>query len=168
MSKAPPTTSESSKNASGQEAFGRKMPETLVVESSAISAADVMSTAGGAGATAAFDADKTGTSAPPAAEGEGGDHCATGPQPTLGPQPAMEEGTRSEGDQYRCLYVSTPWEAEVVTDRRDVEEFKEASRTIGRVLSVRALVNSFEFLALGRYVLQGMMAFCLFVDVVSC
>jgi hypothetical protein len=78
-----------------------------------------------------------------------------------GPQAAVEEGTRLEDDQHRCLYVSTPWEAEVVADRRDVEEFKEASHTIGRVLSVRALADSFEFLALGRSVLQGLMAFLL-------
>jgi hypothetical protein len=53
----------------------------------------------------------------------------------------MEEGTRSEDDQHRCLYVSTPWEAEVVADRYDLDEFKDASHTIGRVLSVRALVD---------------------------
>jgi hypothetical protein len=55
----------------------------------------------------------------------------------------MEEGARSEDDQHQCLYVGTPWQAEVVADRRDVEEFKEASRTIGRVLLVRALVKLF-------------------------
>jgi hypothetical protein len=58
----------------------------------------------------------------------------------------VEEGTRSDDDQHRCLCVSTPWEAEVVADRRDVEEFKEASRTIGRVLSVRALIDLLRFL----------------------
>jgi hypothetical protein len=47
---------------------------------------------------------------------------------------------------HRCLYVGTPWEAEVIADRRDVEEFKEASRATGRVLSVRALVELFDFL----------------------
>jgi hypothetical protein len=83
----------------------------------------------------------------------------TGLQPALGPQAAMEEGTRSEDDQHQCLYVGTPWEAEVVADRRNVEEFKEALRTIGRMLSVRALVDPFGFLALGRSVLQGLMAF---------
>jgi hypothetical protein len=35
----------------------------------------------------------------------------------------MEEGTRSVEDQDRCLYVGTPWKAEVVTDRRDLYEF---------------------------------------------
>jgi hypothetical protein len=73
----------------------------------------------------------------------------------------MEEGTQSKDDQHRCLYVGTPWEAEVVADHRDVEEFKEASRMIGRVLLVRALVDSFEFIALGHSVLQGLMAFLL-------
>jgi hypothetical protein len=46
----------------------------------------------------------------------------------------MEEGSRSEDDQHQCLYVGTPWEAEIVADRHDVEEFKEASRTIGPLL----------------------------------
>jgi hypothetical protein len=74
--------SESGKNASVQEVFGSNMP---VVESSATSAADMTSTAGGAGATAASDADKAGTSAPPAIEGEGSDLCTTGPQAAPGP-----------------------------------------------------------------------------------
>jgi hypothetical protein len=132
-----------------------------VVESPTISAADVTSTASGAGATAASEADKARTSAPPAAEGEGGDLCTFDPLPVPGPQAAMEEGARLEDDQHRCLYVGTPWEAEVVADRHDVEEFKEASRTIGRVLSVRALIDPLEFLALGHSVLQGLMAFFL-------
>jgi hypothetical protein len=50
---------------------------------------------------------------------------------------------------------------EVVADRRNVEEFKEASHTIGCMLSVRALVDLFEFLAFGRSVLQGLIAFLL-------
>jgi hypothetical protein len=82
---------------------------------------------------AASEVDKAGTSAPPSIECEGGDLCTTSPQP------AMEEGTWSEDDQHRCLYVGTPWEAEVVADRRDMEEFKEASHMIGRVVSVRTL-----------------------------
>jgi hypothetical protein len=43
-----------------------------VVESPAISTVDVMRTTGGAGTTAASEADKAGTIAHPAAEGEGG------------------------------------------------------------------------------------------------
>jgi hypothetical protein len=58
----------------------------------------------------------------------------------------MEDGTRSEDDQHRCLYVGTPWEVEVVADRRDLEEFKEASRAIRHMLSVRALVDLLRFL----------------------
>jgi hypothetical protein len=34
---------------------------------------------------------------------------------------------------------STPWEAEVIGDRRDVDEFKEASCMIERVLVVRVV-----------------------------
>jgi hypothetical protein len=38
---------------------------------------------------------------------------------------------------------------EVVANRRDVEVFKEVSRTIGRLLSVRALVDLLRFLLSG-------------------
>jgi hypothetical protein len=123
------------------------MPETLVVESSVISAADVTSAAVGAGTTTASEADKAGTSASPATEGEGGDLCTSGPLPAPGPQAAVEEGARSEDDQHRCLYVGTPWEAEVIADHRDVEEFMEASRTIGCVRPVKALVDLLRFLS---------------------
>jgi hypothetical protein len=84
MSRAPPTTSESGKNASSQEAFGSKIQKTPVVESQAISMADVTSTAGGAGTTAVSEVDKAG-SAPPVTEGEGGDLCTAGPLPAPDP-----------------------------------------------------------------------------------
>jgi hypothetical protein len=58
----------------------------------------------------------------------------------------MEEGARSVDDQDRCLYVGTPWEAKVVTDRGDLEAFKEAPRTIRSVLLVRALSDLHRFL----------------------
>jgi hypothetical protein len=96
-------TLERGKNASGQEAFGSKIQETPVVESPAISTADVTSTAGGAGTTAASEADMVETSAPLAAEGEGGDLCTSGPLPAPDPQAAREEGTRSKDDQHQCL-----------------------------------------------------------------
>jgi hypothetical protein len=139
MCRAPPATSESGKNASGQEAFGSKTKETPVVKSTAVSTVDVTSTAGGAGATAASEADKAGTSTAPTTEDEGGDLCMADQLPTPDPQAAEAGGARVEDDLHRCLYVGTPWEAEVVADRRDVEEFKEASRTVRRVLSVRVL-----------------------------
>jgi hypothetical protein len=85
MSRAPPTTSESGKNASSQKAFGSKMPGTTAVESPAVSVAYVTSAVVGAGTTAASEADKAGTSVPPAIEGDGGDLFTTGPQPALGP-----------------------------------------------------------------------------------
>jgi hypothetical protein len=78
VSKVPPTTLESGKNASGQEAFGTKPLETPVVESPAASTADGMSTAAGVGTTAAPEADKAGTSAPPATKDEGGDSGTSG------------------------------------------------------------------------------------------
>jgi hypothetical protein len=139
MCRAPPTTSKSGKNALGQEAFGSKIKETPVVESPVISTIDVTSTAGAAVTTTASKADKVGTCTAPATEDEGGDLCTSVPLPTLDPQAVEAGGAWAEDDLHRCLYVGTPWEAEVVADRRDVEEFKEASRTIGRVLSVKIL-----------------------------
>jgi hypothetical protein len=58
----------------------------------------------------------------------------------------MEEGMRSVDDEDRCLYAGTPWEAEVVTDRRDLETFKEVARMIGSMLLVRTLVDLLRFL----------------------
>jgi hypothetical protein len=91
MYRAPLTTSESGKNASGQEVFGSKTKDTLVVESPTVSTADVTSTAGGAGATAASKADKAGTSTAPTTEDEGGDLYTAGALPTPDPQ-AVEAG----------------------------------------------------------------------------
>jgi hypothetical protein len=116
------------------------MPETSVVESPATLVADVTSAVVRAGMTAASEVDRAKTSAPPTTGGEGGDLC------TSGPQAAMEEGMKLEDDQHQCLYVGTLWEAEVVADRHDLDEFKEASRAIGRVLSVRAFVELLRFL----------------------
>jgi hypothetical protein len=132
-------TSESGKNASDQEAFSSKETEAPVGELPAVSTADVTSAAGGIGATAASEADKAGTSIAPATEEEGGDLYMADPLPTSDPQAAEAGGAHVEDDAHWCLYVSTPWEAEVVADRRDVDEFKEASRTIERVLAVRVL-----------------------------
>jgi hypothetical protein len=52
---------------------------------------------------------------------------------------------KSVNDEDRCLYVGTPWEAEVVTHRRDLETFEEVARTIGIVLLVRTFVNLLRF-----------------------
>jgi hypothetical protein len=145
MSRVPPTTSESGNNALGQEAFASKLPETPVVESLVASEADVTSTAVRAGTTAASDADRAGTCAPPTAGGEGSDCSTSGPQAAPGPQGIMEEGTRSVDDEDQCLYASTPSEAEVVTERRDLETFKEAARTIWSVLLVTTLVDLLRF-----------------------
>jgi hypothetical protein len=80
-------------------------------------------TAGGAGATAASEADKARTTSAPATKVEGGDICIVGQQPTPDPQAGEAGGA--------CV--------EVVADHHDVEVIKEASRTIGRMLSVRVL-----------------------------
>jgi hypothetical protein len=141
LSRVPPTTSESRKNASGQEAFGTKAPEVPVVESSVASAANVTSAAAGAGATVASEADKVGTSAPPVARGEDSDRGTSEPHEEPPSGGIFTEGMEAINDEDRCLYAGTPWEAEVVTDRRDLEKFKEAAHTIGTVLLVRVLAK---------------------------
>jgi hypothetical protein len=78
MCRVPTTTLESGKNASGQEVFGSKTKETPVAESPTVLTADVTSTVGGAGTTAASEADKDGTSTAPSTEDEGGDLCMAG------------------------------------------------------------------------------------------
>jgi hypothetical protein len=146
VSRVPLTTSASEKNASCQEAFERKLPETLVVESPAASAADVTGAAVRAGTAAVSKADRARTSAPPTVGAEGGDPGTSAPQAAPVSEGVMEEGARSVDDQDLCLYAGSPWEAEVVTDCRDLETFKEASHTIGSVLLVRSLDNLLRFL----------------------
>jgi hypothetical protein len=146
-------TSESGKNTSGQEAFGSKAKETPVEQSLVVSTADVTSAAVGTGAMAASAAKKAGTSTTPPTEGEQGDLYMADPRPTPDPQTSKAGGARVEDDMHWCLYVGTRWEEEVVANRRDIDEFKEASRTIGRVLSVRVLAWVLEILALGRVIL---------------
>jgi hypothetical protein len=53
------------------------------------------------------------------------------PSTTLDPQTAEAGGARVDDDAHRCLYVNTMCEEEVIADCCDVDEFKEASRTIG-------------------------------------
>jgi hypothetical protein len=52
----------------------------------------------------------------------------------------------SVNDKDQCLYTDTPWEAEVVTDRRELETFKEVVRMIGTVLLVRTFADPLRFL----------------------
>jgi hypothetical protein len=73
-----------------------------------------------------------------------------------------------EDDAHQCLYVGTLWEAEVITDRRDVEEFKEVPRTIGCVLLVRVLSQAPKFLALDRCIPQSYNWLLLALCAVSC
>jgi hypothetical protein len=137
MRRAPLATSRSRKNASGQEAFGSKVPEALVTESPAASAADVTSAATGAGATAVSEAEKAGTSAHPTTEGEGGDRGTSEPQEVPPPWGILDEGMKAVNDEERCLYTGTSWEAEVITDKEDLDKFRVAAQMIGTVLLVR-------------------------------
>jgi hypothetical protein len=83
---------------------------------------------------------------PPATEGEGGDRGTSDPQEVPPPRGIIDEGMEAVNDEDRCLYAGTPWEAEVVTDRQDLETFKEVARTIETVLLVRTLVEFLWFL----------------------
>jgi hypothetical protein len=125
------------------------------VESSAASAANVPSAATGVGTTAAPEADKAGASAPLTTMGGGDDLVTSDPQSVPGPRGIINEGLESVNDEDRCLYVGTPWEAEVINDRRDLETFKEAARTIRTVLLVRTfaapLGSCFGFLICVRF-----------------
>jgi hypothetical protein len=141
MRRVPPTSSESGKNASGQEAFGTKAPHTPVVESPATSAADVTSATTGVGTTAGPEANKTETSAPSTDEGKDGDRGTYGPQEEPPSRGIFTEGMEVVDDENRCLYIGTLWEAEVVTDRRDFEKFKEVAHIICIVLLVRMLAR---------------------------
>jgi hypothetical protein len=98
-----------------------------VGESPTISTADVTSAAGRTGVTVASEADKAGTSTAPTTEEKGSDLCMADPQPTSDQWEAEAgggKGAHMEDDVHRCVYVGTSWEVEVVTDRRDVDEFK--------------------------------------------
>jgi hypothetical protein len=158
--KAPPTTSESGKNASDQETFGSKAKEMLVQQSPAVLTANVTNAVVGTRATAASAAEKAGAStAPPTGRGGGARRPLHGrPAPTSDPQTVEAGGARGEDDMHWCLYVGTPWEEEVITDSRDVNKFKEASHTIRHVLSVRILVWVLKILSLSRGILHGLIS----------
>jgi hypothetical protein len=87
--------------------------------------------------------------------GGGDDLVTSDPQSVPGPRGIINEGLESVNDEDRCLYVGTPWEAEVINDRRDLETFKEAARTIRTVLLVRTfaapLGSCFGFLICVRF-----------------
>jgi hypothetical protein len=72
---APPTTSESGKNASGQEAFGSKAKEVPMEQSPTVSKEDVTSSAVGVGAAATSVREKAGANTTPPSGGEQDDLC---------------------------------------------------------------------------------------------
>jgi hypothetical protein len=86
---------------------------------------------------AASEAEKAGTSAPPATEVEGCDRGTSEPQEVPPPRGIIDKGMGAVNDEDRCLYAGTLWEAEVVTNREDLEKFRAAAQTIGIVLLVR-------------------------------
>jgi phosphohistidine phosphatase SixA len=104
--------------------FVSKGKEALVEQSLAVSMADVMSSAVRARATAASVADMA------------DNNCMADPWLTPDPQTAEAGDALTEDDVDWCLYVGTPWEEDVTADRRDIDEFKEASHMIKRTLAV--------------------------------
>jgi hypothetical protein len=81
--------------------------------------------------------ERGGTNTAPPIGGKQDDLCVTDPQPTLDQQAAEVGGTNVEDDNDRFLYVRTLWENDVIADNRDIDDFKEVSRTIVRTLKVR-------------------------------
>jgi hypothetical protein len=65
-------------------------------------------------------------------------------------------GTNIGGDDHKCLFIGTPWENNVIADCRDVDGFKQASRTIGHVLAVMIHVLMLQSLSLIPIILQGL------------
>jgi hypothetical protein len=96
----------------------------------------VTSSAVGAGATTMSTTEKAETSTATPTGGEQDDLCMSDPQPTLDLQPAEARGACTKDDVDRCLYVGTPWEEDITTDRRDADDFKVVSHTIRCVLEV--------------------------------
>jgi hypothetical protein len=161
MCRAPPTTSESGKNASGQEAFGSKIRETPVVESPAASAADVTSTAGGAGTAAASEADKVGTSIAPTAEDDGGDLYTAGSLPT---QTRRRSRREVHGRRMTCtgVFTSAPrgrWKSSPTAAMW--RNSRRHHARLGVCYRYGSLAEPFKFLVLGRCVPQGLMAILL-------
>jgi hypothetical protein len=62
-----------------------------------------MSATTGVGATAASEADKAGTSAPTATEGEGGDRGTSEPQKVPPPRGIIDKGMEAVNSEDRCL-----------------------------------------------------------------
>jgi hypothetical protein len=102
--------------------------------------------------------EKARASTAPPTGGEQDDLCMTNPRPTPDPQTAEMGGARTKDDAHLCLYVGTPWEEEVTTDHRDVDDFKEASHTIKRVLSVRIPDCVLQILSLSLGGFQGLIS----------
>lgn len=110
----------------------------------------------GVRATAASAAEKVGTSTTPSAGGEQDDLCMADLQPTLDPQATEVGGARAKDDDDRFLYIGALWEGNAIPDHRDIDDFKEASRKIGRTLAVRTWDLILRPLSLISSVLQGL------------
>jgi hypothetical protein len=111
-----------------------------VEQSPTASVAEVSSQALGTGVTVASEVEKGGAGTTPPVGGQQDDLCVIDPPSTLSQQAVEVGDTSVEGDDDRCLYAGTPWENDVIVDCRDVDDFREASRTIARTLSVRAQI----------------------------
>jgi hypothetical protein len=139
MCRLTPATSKSAKNAFGQEAFRHKGGKAPVEQSPTTSAADISSHALGAAEVVASEVGKVDASGAQQVEGLQSDLCMAGP-PLAQELQAAEVGRPGDVEEDdRCMYVETPLEDDVISDRHDIDEFKAAQRIITRTLSVSTL-----------------------------
>jgi hypothetical protein len=106
----------------------------------------VTSTVVRARATAASEADRVGTSAPPTTGGEGGDLCTSGLQPAPVLQAAMEGGYKVRGRPRPAPVCQHPVGGGGCCRPSRPGRVQGGIATIGRVLSVRAFVDLPRFL----------------------
>jgi hypothetical protein len=72
----------------------------------------------------------------------------------LGQQAAEVGGATVEDDNDRCLYFGTLWEDDVITEHRDVDDFKEASRMLA--VSTCTCTLTLQLLSLMLGILRGL------------
>lgn len=105
--------------------------EAPVEQSPTASTAEVSSQTLGARVTVASEVGKGGASTDPPVRGQQDDLYVADPPSTLGQHAAEVGDTTSRGRRQVHVYQN-PCENDVVVDRSNVDDFKEASRTIAQ------------------------------------
>jgi hypothetical protein len=147
MCRLTPATSDSAKNAFGQEVFRHKGGNALVESLPVTSAAGISSQALETAGVAASEAKKISTGGAQQVEGLQSDLCMAGLPPVQEQQAGGASRPRDEEEDDRCLYVGTPWEDDVIADRRDIDEFKAVHQTIARTLLISSQHRPYCFSA---------------------